>query len=107
MKTGACDYITKPIFDMKILDVTVNHVLERAKLILEKNKYHKNLEEELRQGTYYEGYYLHHTGCHYCRTDLRLSGKKNEGRLYTLTAGIRHSRYGSHIALYTDNIFLT
>ncbi len=51
LKTGAWDYITKPIFDMNILNVTVNHVLERAKLIHEKNKYHKNLEEELRQGT--------------------------------------------------------
>ena len=58
-------------------------------------------------GPYYEKYYLHHTGLHYCRTDLCLSGKKNEGRLYTLTAGIRHSRYGSHIILLTDNIFLT
>ncbi len=58
-------------------------------------------------GPYYEKYYLHHTGLHFCRTDLCLSGKKNEGRLYTLTAGIRHSRYGSHIVLFTDNIFLT
>jgi len=51
LKTGAWDYITKPIFDMNILNITVNHVLERAKQIHEKNKYHKNLEEELRQGT--------------------------------------------------------
>jgi diguanylate cyclase (GGDEF)-like protein len=51
LKTGAWDYITKPIFDMNILNITVNHVLERAKQIHEKNKYHKNLEEKLRQGT--------------------------------------------------------
>lgn len=39
LKTGAWDYITKPIFDMNILNITVNHVLERAKQIHEKNNY--------------------------------------------------------------------
>jgi diguanylate cyclase (GGDEF)-like protein len=51
LKTGAWDYITKPIFDMQILDIAVHNVLERAKLLQEKNTYQKNLEEELEKGT--------------------------------------------------------
>jgi diguanylate cyclase (GGDEF)-like protein len=51
LKTGAWDYITKPIFDMQILDIAVRHVLERARQAQEKNKYHKNLEEKLQKGS--------------------------------------------------------
>ena len=74
-----------------------NNVIERAKLVHEKSNYKKN----------YERYYLHHTGLHNCRAYLCIPGKKNEGWVHTLTAGLRHARYGSHIILYTDNIFLT
>ncbi len=51
LKTGAWDYITKPIFDMQVLDISVHNVLERAKLMLEKKKQQKNLEKELRKET--------------------------------------------------------
>jgi len=51
LKIGAWDYITKPIFDMQVLDIAVHNVLERAKLRREKNKYQKNLEEEVQKGS--------------------------------------------------------
>ena len=39
LKIGAWDYITKPIFDMQVLDVAVHNVLERARLLREKSTY--------------------------------------------------------------------
>jgi len=51
LKTGAWDYITKPIFDMQVMDIAVHNVLERAKLMREKNKYRKDLEQELQKGS--------------------------------------------------------
>ena len=51
LKIGAWDYITKPIFDMKVLEISVHNVLERAKLVLEKRKHQKNLEKELQKET--------------------------------------------------------
>ncbi|MBW2466233.1 MAG: response regulator, partial [Deltaproteobacteria bacterium] len=37
LKTGAWDYITKPIFDLQVLHIAVKNVLERAKEIHEKD----------------------------------------------------------------------
>lgn len=51
LKNGAWDYITKPIFDMQVLDIAVSNVLERAKLQREKSRYKKSLEAELEKGT--------------------------------------------------------
>jgi diguanylate cyclase (GGDEF)-like protein len=51
LKKGAWDYITKPIFDMQVLDIAVHNVLERARLLREKSTYQKSLEEELEKGT--------------------------------------------------------
>ena len=49
LKKGAWDYITKPIFDFQILDIAVNNVLERAKILRDKSKYQKSLEAELKK----------------------------------------------------------
>jgi diguanylate cyclase (GGDEF)-like protein len=49
LKTGAWDYITKPIFDMQVLDIAVINVLERAKAKQEKSNYQKNLKTNLEQ----------------------------------------------------------
>jgi diguanylate cyclase (GGDEF)-like protein len=51
LKKGAWDYITKPIFDMQVLDIAVHNVLERARLLREKSTYQRSLEEELEKGT--------------------------------------------------------
>ncbi len=51
LKAGAWDYITKPIFDMQVMDIAVHNVLERAKLMREKKKYQKDLAEELEKGS--------------------------------------------------------
>ncbi|MFC1837544.1 EAL domain-containing protein [Thermodesulfobacteriota bacterium] len=51
LKSGAWDYITKPIFDMQVLDIAVNNVLEHAKLVRKKNKFQKDLEAELEEET--------------------------------------------------------
>ena len=51
LKKGAWDYITKPIFDMQVLDIAVHNVLERARLLREKSIYQQSLEEELEKGT--------------------------------------------------------
>jgi diguanylate cyclase (GGDEF)-like protein len=49
LKTGAWDYITKPIFDMQVLDIAVINVLERSKAKQEKSNYQKNLKTNLEQ----------------------------------------------------------
>ena len=51
LKTGAWDYITKPIFDMQVLDIAVINVLERAKAKQEKSNDQKNLKTNLEQET--------------------------------------------------------
>ncbi len=51
LKSGAWDYITKPLFDLQVLDIAVHNVLERAKLKHEKDKFQQNLEEELQKET--------------------------------------------------------
>ena len=50
LKKGAWDYITKPIFDMQVLDIAVHNVLERARLMREKSICQQSLEEELEKG---------------------------------------------------------
>ncbi len=45
LRLGAWDYIIKPIQDMNVLYHSVNKGLERARLIREKNKYQKDLED--------------------------------------------------------------
>jgi diguanylate cyclase (GGDEF)-like protein len=49
LRLGAWDYITKPLFDMKILEISIRNVLERAKLKREKDKFQQNLEQELQK----------------------------------------------------------
>ena len=46
LKINAWDYITKPIFDLQILDITLRNVLERAKMTREKKEW-KTREEAL------------------------------------------------------------
>jgi len=51
LKLGAWDYITKPLFDLQVLDIAVHNVLERAKLKLKKDESQPNHEEELQRET--------------------------------------------------------
>jgi len=50
LRTGAADYITKPITDLEVLEIAVHNVLENARLRHE-NRISSNTEEDLRQGT--------------------------------------------------------
>jgi signal transduction histidine kinase/DNA-binding response OmpR family regulator len=45
MRRGAWDYITKPIHDMDEITVVVERVLERARLIAERDRYQQELEQ--------------------------------------------------------------
>lgn len=47
LKFGAWDYILKPIHDYSILELSVNRVLERKRLLEENKRYRKHLEEEV------------------------------------------------------------
>jgi PAS domain S-box-containing protein len=47
LKFGAWDYILKPIHDYSILELSVNRVLERKRLIDENARYREHLEEEV------------------------------------------------------------
>ena len=47
MKYGAWDYILKPVHDYNILELSVNRVLERKRLLDENKKYREHLEEEV------------------------------------------------------------
>lgn len=51
LKFGAWDYLTKPIENLVILEITVNQALEKARLIKENRRYHLHLEEEISQRT--------------------------------------------------------
>jgi len=43
-RLGAWDYITKPIYNMKILEIVINRAFERERLLAENRIYRKNLE---------------------------------------------------------------
>ncbi|MBN1758496.1 MAG: response regulator [Chitinispirillaceae bacterium] len=51
MKLGAWDYILKPLHDYSILDMSINRVLERKRLITENTRYRTHLEEEVAKRT--------------------------------------------------------
>lgn len=53
LKTGNWNYITKPVFNMQVLDIASNNVfvLVSTKLIHKNNKYSKKPEEERQEGT--------------------------------------------------------
>lgn len=51
LRLGAWDFITKPIEDMAILEVTIQRCLERARLIAENIKYKEHLEELVKERT--------------------------------------------------------
>ncbi len=51
MRLGAWDYITKPIEDLNLLDLSLDKCLERARLLRENRLYHENLEQEVAQRT--------------------------------------------------------
>ncbi|HID56876.1 TPA: HD domain-containing protein, partial [Candidatus Poribacteria bacterium] len=53
LKSGAYDYITKPIIDQEHLMLTVEHALEHRRLKLENLKYQHYLEDMVRQRTKY------------------------------------------------------
>jgi signal transduction histidine kinase/DNA-binding response OmpR family regulator len=45
MRRGAWDYITKPVLDIDEIAVVVERVLERARLMAERDQYHRKLEQ--------------------------------------------------------------
>lgn len=47
IRTGAWDYVSKPITDMAALEHVVESVLERARLRIENRRYREHLEEEV------------------------------------------------------------
>ncbi|MEE9397839.1 MAG: hybrid sensor histidine kinase/response regulator [Methylococcales bacterium] len=49
MRRGAWDYLTKPIFDLKMLLNAVQTALERARLIADNKEYQRSLEEQTSQ----------------------------------------------------------
>jgi PAS domain S-box-containing protein len=51
IRTGAWDYVAKPIADMAALEHVINAVLERARLRAENRLYHEHLEEEVARRT--------------------------------------------------------
>ncbi len=51
MRLGAWDYITKPIEDLNLLDLSLERCLERARLLRENRLYHENLEQTVSQRT--------------------------------------------------------
>ena len=51
IRAGACDYITKPVTDLLVLEHTVNKALEKADLIAENRMYQENLEELVEKRT--------------------------------------------------------
>ena len=53
IRFGACDYITKPVTDMQILEHTVKKALEKSKLVAENRMYQEHLEEHLHFVTFF------------------------------------------------------
>lgn len=51
MRLGAWDFITKPLHNLAILDMTLDKVLERARLKRENRQYQENLEQLVRERT--------------------------------------------------------
>ena len=51
LRLGAWDFITKPIYDMAVLEHSVEKALERAELLRENLRYKAFLEEEVRRRT--------------------------------------------------------
>jgi two-component sensor histidine kinase len=51
LKSGAWDYVIKPIQDLQVLEHSVRRALERANLIRENRKYREHLEEEVEKRT--------------------------------------------------------
>jgi signal transduction histidine kinase len=51
IRTGACDYITKPVTDLLALEHTVGKALENAALIVENRMYQEHLEELVEKRT--------------------------------------------------------
>jgi len=51
MRLGAWDFITKPLHNLDILDLTLGKVMERARLLRENRRYQENLEQLVRERT--------------------------------------------------------
>lgn len=51
VKLGAWDYVTKPIYDMAVLEYSVEKALDKARLIKENNRYKYYLEDEVKKRT--------------------------------------------------------
>lgn len=51
LRLGAWDFITKPIEDMEMLELTIERCLERARLIEENTRYKENLEDLITERT--------------------------------------------------------
>lgn len=51
LRSGAWDYLLKPITDMSLLDYSLGRALERARLLKENSWYYKHLEAEIRSRT--------------------------------------------------------
>jgi response regulator RpfG family c-di-GMP phosphodiesterase len=51
IRLGAWDYITKPIYDMGVLEIALNKAIERANLLKENRLYRKHLESEVKKRT--------------------------------------------------------
>ena len=51
IRAGACDYITKPVIDMLVLEHTVRKALEKAELVAENRMYQEHLEELVAERT--------------------------------------------------------
>ena len=51
MQMGAWDYLLKPVYDIGVLEHTINKVLERRNLLLENKHYQENLEKIVKERT--------------------------------------------------------
>jgi len=51
MHLGAWDYLTKPVEDLDVLEITARRALERTRLLQENRRYRQHLEEQVDQRT--------------------------------------------------------
>ena len=51
IRLGAWDYITKPIYDMGVMELALNKAIERANLLKENRLYREHLESEVKKRT--------------------------------------------------------
>ncbi|MCF6179176.1 MAG: response regulator [Geopsychrobacter sp.] len=51
LRRGACDYLTKPIINLQVLEHAVSKSLERARLLKENRTYQESLETEVKKRT--------------------------------------------------------